>query len=80
MSFKYFLDMTPEENVINPSSLTKFRKLRLKDTNILDLLINKTVHIAMTEERIITAATIASGEKTDDKKLKKLVKKVVKME
>ena len=32
MSFKYFLEMTPEEDVINPSSLTKFRKLRLKDT------------------------------------------------
>lgn len=31
MSFKYFLDMTPEEEVIDPSSLTKFRKLRLKD-------------------------------------------------
>ena len=30
MSFKYFLDMAPEDEVINPSSLTKFRKLRLK--------------------------------------------------
>lgn len=26
MSFKYFLDMAPEEGIINPSSLTKFRK------------------------------------------------------
>lgn len=42
MSFKYFLDMAPEETVINPSSLTKFRKLRLKDMNLLDLLISKT--------------------------------------
>ena len=45
MSFKFFLDMTPEEAVINPSSLTKFRKLRLKDTNLLDMLISKTVEI-----------------------------------
>ena len=45
MSFKYFLDMAPEETVINPSSLTKFRKLRLKDMNLLDLLISKTVQI-----------------------------------
>lgn len=30
MSFKYFLDMSPEDEVINSSSLTKFRKLRLK--------------------------------------------------
>ena len=42
MSFKYFLDMAPEETVINPSSLTKFRKLRLKDMNLLDMLISKT--------------------------------------
>jgi transposase len=46
MSFKYFLDMTPEEEVIDPSTLTKFRKLRLKDSNLLDLLINKSVEIA----------------------------------
>lgn len=47
MSFKYFLDMAPEENVINPSSLTKFRKLRLKDRNLLDMLVAKTVQIAL---------------------------------
>ena len=76
MSFKFFLDMTPEETVINPSSLTKFRKLRLKDMNLLNMLISKTghktadtsflgykTHIAMTEERTITAATITSSEK-----------------
>jgi IS5 family transposase len=57
MSFKYFLDMTPEEEVINPSSLTKFRKLRLKDINLLDLLINKTVEIAL-EKEIITSKSI----------------------
>ncbi len=47
MSFKYFLDMVPEEGVINPSSLIKFRKMRLKDINLLDLLIGKTVLIAL---------------------------------
>jgi transposase len=50
MSFKYFLDMSPEEEVIDPSSLTKFRKLRLKYVKLLDLLINKTVEIAMEKE------------------------------
>ena len=30
LAFKYFLDMAPEEGVIDPSSLTKFRKQRLK--------------------------------------------------
>ncbi|XKI12529.1 DUF772 domain-containing protein [Sporosarcina sp. ANT_H38] len=41
MSFKYFLDMAPEDAVIISSSLTKFRKLRLQDLGLLDLLIQK---------------------------------------
>lgn len=57
MSFKYFLEMTPEEDVINPSSLTKFRKLRLKDMDLLNLLINKTVSIAL-EKGIIKSKSI----------------------
>lgn len=57
MSFKYFLDMEPEEKVINPSSLTKFRKLRLKDRNLLDLLISKTVQLAL-EKGIIKSNSI----------------------
>jgi transposase len=57
MSFKYFLDMTPEENVIDASSLTKFRKLRLKDTDLLNLLISKTVSIAI-EKGIIRSSSI----------------------
>lgn len=57
MSFKYFLDMAPEENVIHPSSLTKFRKLRLKDMKLLDMLISKTVQIAL-EKGIIKSKSI----------------------
>ncbi len=57
MSFKYFLDMAPEDPVIDPSSLTRFRKLRLKDVGLLDLLIKKTVEIAL-EKGIITSKTI----------------------
>ncbi|WP_047155550.1 IS1182 family transposase, partial [Aneurinibacillus tyrosinisolvens] len=57
MSFKYFLGMAPEEAVIDPSSLTTFRKLRLKDVNLLDMLINKTVEIAI-EKGIIKSKSI----------------------
>lgn len=58
MSFKYFLGMTPEDtDMINPSSLCKFRKLRLKDKDLLDLLIGKTVGIAI-EKGIIKSRTI----------------------
>ena len=57
MSFKYFLDMSPEEGVIDASSLTKFRKLRLKDNDLLNLLISKTVAIAI-EKGIIRSKSI----------------------
>lgn len=57
MSFKYFLDMAPEDPVINSSSLTKFRKLRLQDVGLLDMLIGKTVEIAL-EKEIIQSKTI----------------------
>ena len=57
MSFKYFLGMSPEDAVINPSTLTKFRKLRLKDVELLDMLIGKTVEIAISKG-IIKSNTI----------------------
>jgi len=57
MSFKYFLEMSPEEGVIDPSSLTKFRKLRLKDNDLLNLLVTKTVAIAI-EKGIIRSRSI----------------------
>ncbi|NRF96337.1 transposase, partial [Paenibacillus frigoriresistens] len=55
--FKYFLGMAPEDPVMDPSSLTKFRKLRLKDMNLLDLLIEKTVQIA-TEKGVLKSTAI----------------------
>lgn len=57
LSFKFFLHMAPEEGVIDPSLLTKFRKLRLKDMKLLDLLIGKTVEIAI-EKGVIRSKTI----------------------
>lgn len=47
MSFKYFLGMAPEEDVIDASSLCRFRRQRLKDMDLLNLLIGKTVEIAV---------------------------------
>ena len=64
MSFKYFLDMAPEESVIDSSSLTKFRKLRLKDLNLLDMLINKTVQIAIEKGIIQSKAIIVDATHT----------------
>jgi transposase len=57
MSFKFFLGLSPEDDVIEPSTLTKFRRQRLKDINLLDMLIKKTVRIAI-EKKIIKKHTI----------------------
>ncbi len=57
MSFKYFLDMAPEDNVIDSSLLTKFRRLRIQDVDLLDMFIGKTVEIAL-EKKIIKSNTI----------------------
>jgi hypothetical protein len=48
MAFKYFLDLAPEDtNLIHPTTLTKFRRFRLKGEDFLDKLIKKTVKVAM---------------------------------
>lgn len=48
MLFKYFLGYDPEElEFINYSSLSKFRKLRLVDSNILEAMIRLTVEKAV---------------------------------
>jgi len=57
MSFKYFLDMAPEESIIDHSLLTKFRKLRLQDVGLLDKLITQTVNIAI-EKNIIKSKSV----------------------
>jgi transposase/IS5 family transposase len=64
MSFKYFLDMAPEDMVIDPSSLTKFRKLRLKDVGLLDMLIQKTVEIALEKDLIKNKSIIVDATHT----------------
>lgn len=57
MSFKYFLDIAPEEDVIHPSLLAKFRRQRLKDVDLLELLVRRTVQLAL-EKGVLEASTI----------------------
>lgn len=61
---KYSLDTAPEDGVINSSSLTKFRKLRLKDVNLLDMLIQNTEEIALEKEIIKSSAIIVDATHT----------------
>lgn len=64
MSFKYFLGMAPEDSVIDPSSLTKFRKLRLKDMDLLDMLIGQTVTLAIQQNIVKSHSIIVDATHT----------------
>ena len=77
MSFKYFLNMAPEDEVIDPSSLTKFRKLRLKDMNLLDMLINKTVEIAIKKGIIKSKSIIVDATHTKARYNQKTPKEIL---
>lgn len=46
MSYKFFLDMAPEDLPPDSSTLCKFRRQRLKDKNLMDLLLTRTIDIA----------------------------------
>jgi hypothetical protein len=47
MGYKYFLDMAPEEMPIDPTTLCKFRKQRLKNVKLMSMLIRKSFEIAI---------------------------------
>lgn len=64
LSFKFFLGMAPEDSVIDPSSLTKFRKLRLKDMNLLDMLIGQTVALAIKQGILKSTSIIVDATHT----------------
>lgn len=46
MAIKYFLDLSPEDNMPHHTLLTKFRKLRLNDEHLLQKLLAKTLEVA----------------------------------
>lgn len=46
MAYKFFLDIEPEAMPIDPTTLCKFRRQRLKDMNLLELLLSKTFKMA----------------------------------
>jgi hypothetical protein len=57
VSIKYFLDLSLEDEVINPGTLIRFRRLRLKDMDLLNLLINRTITLTI-EKDIIRSTSI----------------------
>lgn len=57
MSFKYFLELAPEDDVIDSSTLAHFRKQRVNDDDFLDFLIDKTVQVAY-ENKVLQSSTL----------------------
>ena len=49
LSFKYFLGLVPEDDVLDASPLTRFRRQRLKDMNLRDLLVSKMLVLPVSE-------------------------------
>ena len=47
----------PEDDVISSSSLTKFRTLRLKDEELLNMLLGKTISLAV-EKGVMDMGTL----------------------
>lgn len=56
MAYKYFLDLEPEDRMIDPSLLTKFRKTRITE-DILEEMLRKTIQQAL-DKGLIKSGTI----------------------
>ncbi|MFZ3580479.1 IS1182 family transposase [Virgibacillus sp. DJP39] len=64
LSFKYFLELVPEASVIHSSSLTKFRRLRLVDKDLMGTLVEKTVALALEHEVLASNTLIVDATHT----------------
>ena len=66
MSYKFFLGLNPEDDVIDSSLLSKFRRQRLQDVDLLSLLISKSVAMAIEKGIIKRKSDIIDGLPTCD--------------
>lgn len=57
LALKFFIGLNPEDDVIHPSLLAKFRRQRLKDVDLLKLLIRETVTLAI-EKQVLEKGTV----------------------
>lgn len=63
MAYKYFLDLNPEDSLVDSSLLTKFRKLRITD-DILEEMLCETVKQAIEKGLIKSSAIIVDATHT----------------
>ncbi len=64
MAVKYFLDLDPEDPMINPSLMTKFRKTRITEDNLEDML-KETIRQAIENGLIKSTAIIVDSTHTN---------------
>lgn len=64
LALKRFLGYMPEDRVIDSSTLTRFRRERLKDVELLNLLLSKTVAIAAAKGILKSKTLIVDGTHT----------------
>ena len=64
MAYKYFLDLEPEEKMIAPSLLTKFRKTRITE-DILEEMLKETIQQALDKGLIKSGIIIVDSTHTN---------------
>lgn len=64
MAYKYFLDIDPEDEIIDPSLLTKFRKTRITE-DILEEMLKETIRQAIEKKLIKSTAIIVDSTHTN---------------
>lgn len=64
MSYKFFLGLNPEDDVIDPSLLTVFRRQRMKDIYLMDLLLRSTIEKAKALELISSKKVMVDATHT----------------
>ena len=64
MAYKYFLDLEPEAKMIDPSLLTKFRKTRITE-DILEEMLKETIQQALDKGLIKSGTIIVDSTHTD---------------
>jgi transposase len=64
MAYKYFLDLDPEDEMIDPSLLTKFRKTRITE-DILEEMLRETIRQAIERGLIKSTAIIVDSTHTN---------------
>lgn len=64
MTYKYFLGLRPEDDVIDPSLLTVFRRQRIRDINLMDLLLRSSLDKAKALSLIVSKKILVDSTHT----------------